>query len=121
PLEVVERGEGKRRFRRRIVVDERTASLPAGHDALVLHEIERLAHRADADSKLLRELRFVGKRRSGLPVPDDNPLHENIANLQIERPRREPSFQIRHSTTPKVRERDFARACSAYSETRKTQ
>src|SRR5690606_30748159 len=85
-----------------IVVDERAAALSAGHDALDLHEIERLADGSAADAELLGEVRFIGKGRPRLPMTHHDPLHQYVAHLKVERPRRKPSVQVCHAIPPRL-------------------
>src|SRR5262245_316566 len=80
-----------------VVIDEGAAPLPPRDDAFGLHDIERFAHRSDADAELLRKLPLVRKGRPRLPVTDDYPLHQRVTHLQIERPYLEAGLQVCHA------------------------
>ena len=53
--------------------------------------VERLAHRALADPDFRRQLHLARQRLAGRPPPLDEPLHERVAHLLVERPEAELS------------------------------
>jgi len=70
---------------RRLVVHERSASLPPGYQMLGFHQVERFAHGPGADAKLPRQFALIRDGPARLPLPGCDPLGECVAQLQIER------------------------------------